>query len=436
MSYGGKGGYGKGGGGGKGGGKGGGGGRGNPGKGEYYKNLYGGGGKGRGRGGGGEGGDSGPSFDEDVSGKRSRSTLDSLRATLLRIDGKPYPAYRDVEQTEFDMGRFSVVVQKVQADPFAPPSRCYVRIPLQQAGFPPHCFAPPIREVALRDWLTRRFAAAARKAGVDQRAGEGGWHGPKGGDLLVDLPGQHVLDRSSVVIDRSNPSAPCLEARFTVALPARGRNILGEWASEIFASTIPALVHEALYFASCDKALLDAHLLSVEDQEAARAQLRARGLVAFVADGSLLPRRSGASDLPMDAASAVPFASPPSLRVTLTVPNKGQVAGMGVPRGVTLIVGGGFHGKSTLLEALQVGVYNKVVGDGREGVVTDSDAVKVGGARPHGRRRTRGSAQARPRPPRDAGRCTPAWAVWPESPRDRTCSGGGVRPSVCPGFEV
>lgn len=216
-----------------------------------------------------------------------------------------------------------------------------------------------------------------RKAGVDQRSAEGGWHGPKGGDLLVDLPGQSVLDRSSVVIDRSASGAPVLEARFTVALPARGRTVLGEWAAEILATTLPRLVHGALFYDAAERAHLDTHLQSVEDQQAARDQLAARGLVAFVADGAVLPRRSGASDLPMDAASVIPFSSPPGLRVSLPVPNAGQIHGMGVPQGVTLIVGGGFHGKSTLLEALQLGVYNKVAGDGREGVVTDPAAVKA-----------------------------------------------------------
>lgn len=71
-------------------------------------------------------------------------------------------------------------------------------------------------------------------------------------------------------------------------------------------------------------------------------------------------------------------ASPPKAR-EFTLPNCGRVTGMGVPIGITLIVGGGFHGKSTLLKALEVGVYNHVPGDGRELVVTDSTAYKAGG---------------------------------------------------------
>jgi predicted ABC-class ATPase len=107
-----------------------------------------------------------------------------------------------------------------------------------------------------------------------------------------------------------------------------------------------------------------------------REQLKGRGLVAFVSDGSILPRESGISDRPMRD-EVVPFQSPESLRVELKRANGEPVTGMGIPEGVTVIVGGGFHGKSTLLEALSRGVYNHVPGDGREFVVTRDDAVKI-----------------------------------------------------------
>ena len=301
-----------------------------------------------------------------------RASLPDLQAALRRIDGRPYPAYRDLEHTDFEMGRFTLRVDGVQADPFAPPSRCHVRVPLPLAGFPADCLQPKVREVALRDFLTRQFCAASKKLGADQRTEGGGWGGSKGGELLIDLPGQHVLERTSVQI-----VGDAIEARFCVALPARGRTILGEWASQILTETLPSLVHASLYHAACDARALKAHLDAVEDQRAARALLRGHNLIAFVADGAILPRKSGASDLPLDAATAVPFASPPELAVELALPNAGAVRGMGIRRGVTLVAGGGFHGKSTLLEALQLGVYDQLPGDGRERVVTDGDAVKV-----------------------------------------------------------
>jgi predicted ABC-class ATPase len=136
-------------------------------------------------------------------------------------------------------------------------------------------------------------------------------------------------------------------------------------------------VERALRFESLEASALRRHVETVEDARELRRQLVATGLVAFVADGAHLPRLSGADDSPLAARSAVPFRSPESLRVVLHAPNAGEVAGMGVPPGVTLIVGGGFHGKSTLLRAIERGVYDHVPGDGRERVVTLAGAVKV-----------------------------------------------------------
>lgn len=106
-------------------------------------------------------------------------------------------------------------------------------------------------------------------------------------------------------------------------------------------------------------------------------QLSQAGLIAFIANGSVLARKSSTSDEPMGYQDAVPFRSPPSLEVILSTPNKGKMRGMGIKKGVTLIVGGGFNGKSTLLKAIETGVYNKIPGDGREFVVSDPGAVKI-----------------------------------------------------------
>ncbi|CAM9329548.1 unnamed protein product [Choristocarpus tenellus] len=210
--------------------------------------------------------------------------------------------------------------------------------------------------------------------GVDQRTESGGWSGAKGGEITIDQPGQHVLERSSVVVhDRDG----AVEARFTIAMPARGRSICGQWAAEILGQNLAGLVGESLLFHSLDGAALRAHILSVEDQEALRGSLRKAGVVGFVANGAILPRESGNSDRPMDASKAVRFKSPPSLEKVFNLPNKGVVKGMGIPPGVTLIVGGGFHGKSTLEVALQVGCYNHIPGDGREFVAVEASAVKV-----------------------------------------------------------
>jgi predicted ABC-class ATPase len=182
-----------------------------------------------------------------------------------------------------------------------------------------------------------------------------------------------VLRRTSLLV---RPDGT-VEARFRAGLPAQGRRILGREAAALLCEAVPRAVTAGLLHESLDAAALRRHVETVEDAVALRAQLAPRGLVTFVADGAILPRRSGIDDRPLDAARATPFRSPAALRVTLRAPNAGEVAGMGIPEGITLLVGGGFHGKSTLLRAIERGVYDHLPGDGRERVVTVGSAVKV-----------------------------------------------------------
>ncbi|GBF88111.1 hypothetical protein Rsub_00823 [Raphidocelis subcapitata] len=382
------------------------------GRGWYYKEKYG-GGRGRGRGGGGGGGGGGgrdgddpgseppaKRFQEDWKAEAGgggggggaredyglqRGVLgdsEQLRRELLRLDGKGYKAYRDVEGAwTFPRPAFTLHID--HGDPYAAPSRLRVRVPAATAGLPPALLqGGRARAVALRDWLARRFAAVANTATRQARAGassspswnQAGWHGAKGGDITVDAPGQHVLERTAVLLSPDGG----VEARFTVGLPAQGRSIMGQWAAQMLVANLPGWVQSGLVYANLDADAIWRHVSAVEDAEALRAALPAAGLVAFVADGSVLPRLSGASDLPMPAPSApVPFRAPDSLAAELPTPHSGTLRGLGVRAGVTLVVGGGFHGKSTLLDALQVGCYNHVPGDGRERVVALEDAVKI-----------------------------------------------------------
>lgn len=167
-------------------------------------------------------------------------------------------------------------------------------------------------------------------------------------------------------------------AQLTINLPARGRTILGQEAEEILCRTLPYLVERNLYYSMIDQFKLKQHVESVEDQCWLQSQLESRNLVSFVRNGAILPRLSGADDRPMPSSDALAFNSPQRLEVSFTLPNSGAViSGLGFPKGVTLICGGGFHGKSTLLSALQVGVYPKVPGDGREFCVTSQNASKI-----------------------------------------------------------
>ena len=288
-----------------------------------------------------------------------------MKQALRRIDGRSYAAYREIRGAWILPG-FTLDVRHVQRDPFAPASRMAATLSPEQAGFPPGVFASKSRRTGLSCFLARRFAAAARTA--DRNSGHG-----RSGKVAMTDPGQVVLPNTAVQVGRDGS----LEARFTVGLPAAGRRVLGRTAERLLAQALPALVDSTLPAAAHDPAEAARHAAASEDADALRDQLAERGLVAFVADGSLLPRRSGTDDRPLAPEEAVPFESPPAFTVALDRPNGPPVQGMGLPRGVTLLVGGGYHGKSTVLDAVARGVYNHRPGDGRELVVADPAAVKV-----------------------------------------------------------
>ncbi|GAB4439266.1 MAG: ABC-ATPase domain-containing protein [Anaerolineae bacterium] len=292
-------------------------------------------------------------------------TAADLQRLLSRLDGKGYPAYKDIRGS-YEFNYFTLFIDHVQGDPFAAPSRLRVRLPMTAAGFPPDTYSQPSRRIALRDFLARAFSGQCRTL-ADRSRGSG-----KSGLLAMDRPGQEILERSAIVI-----TADAVEARFVAGLPAQGRRILGRQAAQMLCEDVPRLVEASLKYASLNPQQLTAHLNAAEDAGALRAQLPGLGLVAFVADGSSLPRRSGVDDRPLKSDRVIPFRSPASLQVEVTLPHAGRVKGMGIPTGVTLIVGGGYHGKSTLLAALERGVYNHVPGDGRELVVTEPTAVKI-----------------------------------------------------------
>lgn len=293
------------------------------------------------------------------------SDREELRALLEALDGKEYRAYKRIGE-RYRFPRFTLVVDHVQGDPFADPSRVRALVSPEEASLPPDLLETDLRRTAAADFLNRALAGSlASHAG---RRGSG-----KSGELIILRPGQQVLRRTSLLV---HPDGT-VEARFRAGLPARGRTILGTAAADLLCESLPAAVEAGLLHESLDAAALRRHVETVEDSRALRDQLAERRLVAFVADGALLPRRSGISDLPLPAESAVAFEAPESLRVTLRAPHAGEVTGMGIPEGITLLVGGGYHGKSTLLAAIERGIYDHVPDDGRERVVTVPGAAKV-----------------------------------------------------------
>ncbi|EKG0011722.1 ABC-ATPase domain-containing protein [Vibrio cholerae] len=279
--------------------------------------------------------------------------MDRLIATLKKLEKQNYRAYQQIKG-QYDFGDFTLFIDHIQSDPYASASRLRATRAWSLTGLDWLKEKSPAYQMAARDFIARAFAEFAKQDN----------------SLSIAISGQTVLDSTSVLFNEHG-----IELRFRMSMPAEGRDILAKKALNILTFHLPKYIRRATLERELDKTALLHHCEIVEDQEAMRAQLDDLGLVAFVANGSVLPRLAGNCDLPMK--EAVPFIAPKSLEVTLSTPNQGELVGMGIPQGITLIVGGGFHGKSTLLTALERSVYNHIPGDGRERMVTDVKAMKI-----------------------------------------------------------
>jgi predicted ABC-class ATPase len=293
--------------------------------------------------------------------------MHQLKAVLNRLEGKGYKAYKDIKG-EYLFEHFTLFIDHVQGDPFATPSKVRVRVNQTVAQFPADSFHNRSREIALRDYLARCMSHACRQ----YAKGKGSRGTGNSGEIRIEQPGQEILERSSVIIN-----SDFVEARILVGLPAFGRRIAGRHAIAMLVDELPQIVEHALFFKNLDRKALYRHVETSEDADALREKLQELRLVSFVANGSVLPRASGIDPRPLASGNVVKFSAPQGFIVEVELPNCRKISGMGIPRAITLIVGGGYHGKSTLLKAIEAGVYNHIPGDGREFVVTDAGAMKI-----------------------------------------------------------
>ena len=290
-------------------------------------------------------------------------TSQELRNLLKEIDHKGYPAYKSLRGS-YGFGKYTLNIEHVQGDPFAAPSQVSVHIALRDAGYPDYTLASDTAKTALADFLLRSFSAEIAHYSF-QAKGSG-----KSGLIEISRPGQEVFSRSDCELTDKE-----LIVRFFIGFPANGRTINSRELEKILFDFMPQCVDKSLMYRSLNADRVKSHIFLAENQQALREALKEKNLVAFVADGAVLPRESGISQRPMK--NAVVFKSPDSMRVTLDLVHGGTITGMGIPKGITLIVGGGYHGKSTLLSALELGVYNHIAGDGREYVISDDTALKL-----------------------------------------------------------
>jgi len=286
-----------------------------------------------------------------------------LEKILFSMDGKSYSAYKSLKG-EYKFPKYVLAIDHVQSDPYAPPSRMRIIMDRKISGIPYELTDTKEKNIAVSDFLTRNFYKEIQKNGNDS-SGTGG-----SGRIFIDRCGQEILERTSVLIKEDK-----IEVRFEMGMPARGRRIMGKAAQKIIFEQLPKIVEKSILYDNLNKESLKEQIVLVLDQEYIRKILKENKLVAFVANDSILPRENGISDKPMK--NAVKFKSPEKFEITLNLPSGKKVSGMGIPKGITLIVGGGYHGKSTLLAALERGIYNHIAQDGREFIISETDAVKI-----------------------------------------------------------
>lgn len=317
------------------------------------------------------------------------STLNELTSHLHAIDGRSYAAYKAIVGRYRSPLGWVLYIDRIQPDPYAPPTAIRVVLPLALTGADTRptgadesltganepltgtnarLTATPTRAVALRDYLARTLRELL-----------------KGQAISIAPAGQEILERSSVNLhetwqdDFSTPAfsapGPYLELRLRWSLPAFGREIAGRQAARNLnldlARAVAGLdLRESELGAEAWK-----HCQVAEDHAALQEILVERGWVAFLADGANLARRSGVSQLPLEG--GVPLTAPETLAQTVQLPHAGVVRGTAIPAGATVIAGGGYHGKSTLLNAIARGIYPHIPGDGRELVATVPEAMAV-----------------------------------------------------------
>lgn len=292
-------------------------------------------------------------------------TNQELKNTLHQIDHKGYPAYKQLKGS-YRFPNFILNIDHVQGDPFAAPSKISIQVEGKRAGFPPELYDTKEKKIALQDYLLRGFAGKIRDFSFRAK-GSG-----KSGLMSVSNPGQEILERTGCQIDSRSGD---VILRMEIGFPANGRTINSRELEKILFTFLPQCVEKTLFYQVLDAVKLKETAELAEDQTYIRSELEKQGLVAFVANGAVLPRESGVSKRPMKG--AVAFRSPKEMEIEMNLPNHGTIKGMGIRKGVTLIVGGGYHGKSTLLKALELGVYNHRAGDGREYVISEESGMKI-----------------------------------------------------------
>lgn len=282
---------------------------------------------------------------------------------LGELDGRDFSEYNRIIG-DYDFSRYVLKVTRVPTDASEPGTLFLLRVPSHVAGFPAHLHQTPIRRTALEDLLVRKMSAAIEASSAYDEDGVSRKR------LFLPKPGPQILPRSALLITEDY-----VEARVHVNLPVRRGRIHGEEARHVFFETLPAVVNASLIYCNLDEQEAVAFVRLMEDADALRQMLPTRGWVAFVGEGALLARRG--PDGRAARTGGRPLAISAELWTEVELPNQGRIRGLGIPAGITVVVGDEYSGRVEFLKAIAAGIYNHIPGDGREYVISAPDAVYI-----------------------------------------------------------
>jgi len=155
----------------------------------------------------------------------------------------------------------------------------------------------------------------------------------------------------------------CLSMRFQVQLKPNDK----KKAVQLLVGNLPDAVSSFIKYFDVERSKKVAELAG--KQRELREWLAKSEYCAFLANGSILPRDSKTGG---SLAGAVPFMAPKDEEIEVC-----GIKGLGIKKGVTVITGGGYSGKSTVLDTISAGIYDHILGDGRELCITDVSAMTI-----------------------------------------------------------
>ena len=281
------------------------------------------------------------------------SPVAGLGERVEALDGRPFAAYRSL-RGEHPLDEFVLVLDPIPGDPAAGPARARLRLSLSAAGLPPSCPDDPLVRLATEDFVARHAARAAETLLSPESHAA-----PGSGRILVERPGRAIVDRTACRITEAG-----VELRLSIDLPAWGRTVRGRHARALLTDALVRYARGALLLGSARRAELEGHVRAVARHAAIRDALRGRGLVAFVPDGAQL---EGLRE---------PVVAAPGRAVEFEVEGR-TTRGLGIPGGVTLVVGGAGSGAPELVRAIAAGVDPCPPGEPAHGVVTAPGAAFV-----------------------------------------------------------